>query len=65
MNGQQLLCIQEAVPVDSTPSSVHLHLSEQLVFVYTGTQVRVSSMLMLALLHLYVPVRRFPSCRPR
>uniref|UniRef100_A0A3B4VFH5 NACHT and WD repeat domain containing 1 n=1 Tax=Seriola dumerili TaxID=41447 RepID=A0A3B4VFH5_SERDU len=29
MNGQQLLCIQEAVPVDSAPSSVHLHLSEQ------------------------------------
>ncbi len=41
MNGQQLLCIQEAVPVDSTPSSVHLHLCDQsqLMFVYTCTQV--------------------------
>uniref|UniRef100_A0A671VJS9 NACHT and WD repeat domain containing 1 n=1 Tax=Sparus aurata TaxID=8175 RepID=A0A671VJS9_SPAAU len=29
MDGQQLLCIQEAVPVDSAPSSVHLHLCEQ------------------------------------
>uniref|UniRef100_A0A3Q1GBL4 NACHT and WD repeat domain containing 1 n=1 Tax=Acanthochromis polyacanthus TaxID=80966 RepID=A0A3Q1GBL4_9TELE len=37
-NGQQLLCIQEVVPADSTPSSVHLHLSEQLLFVYTRTQ---------------------------
>ncbi|XP_070765714.1 NACHT domain- and WD repeat-containing protein 1 [Enoplosus armatus] len=41
MNGQQVRCIQEAVPVDSAPSSVHLHLSEQLLFVYTGTQVKV------------------------
>ncbi|XP_039984385.1 NACHT domain- and WD repeat-containing protein 1 [Xiphias gladius] len=43
MNGQQLLYIQEAVPVDSTPSSVHLHVSEQrqLLCVYTGTQVKV------------------------
>ncbi|XP_022614773.1 NACHT domain- and WD repeat-containing protein 1 [Seriola dumerili] len=43
MNGQQLLCIQEAVPVDSAPSSVHLHLSEQrqLLCVYTMTQVKV------------------------
>ncbi|RVE74155.1 hypothetical protein OJAV_G00038410 [Oryzias javanicus] len=40
-NGQQLLCIQEAVPLDSTPSSVHLHLSEELLFVYTRTQVKV------------------------
>ncbi|XP_069578542.1 NACHT domain- and WD repeat-containing protein 1 [Brachyistius frenatus] len=40
-NGQQLLCVQEAVPVDSAPSSVHLHLSEQLLFVYTRTQVKV------------------------
>lgn len=39
MNGQQLVCIEEAVPIDSTPSSVHLHLSEQLLFVYTRTQV--------------------------
>lgn len=41
MNGKQLLCIQEAVPVDSAPLSVHLHLSEQLIFVYTRTQVRL------------------------
>ncbi|KAE8294698.1 NACHT domain- and WD repeat-containing protein 1 [Larimichthys crocea] len=42
-NGQQLLCIQEAVPLDSTPSSVHLHLSarSQLLFVYTSAQVKV------------------------
>ncbi|XP_035800842.2 NACHT domain- and WD repeat-containing protein 1 isoform X1 [Amphiprion ocellaris] len=40
-NGQQLLCMQEVVPADSTPSSVHLHLSEQLLFVYTRTQVKV------------------------
>ncbi|XP_070817792.1 NACHT domain- and WD repeat-containing protein 1 [Chaetodon trifascialis] len=42
-NGQQLLCIQEAVPVDSAPASAHLHLSEQsqLLFVYTCTQVKV------------------------
>uniref|UniRef100_A0A8C2WCA7 NACHT and WD repeat domain containing 1 n=1 Tax=Cyclopterus lumpus TaxID=8103 RepID=A0A8C2WCA7_CYCLU len=39
VDGQQLLCIQEAVPVDSTPSSVDLHLSEQLICVYTKTQV--------------------------
>ncbi|XP_029285414.1 NACHT domain- and WD repeat-containing protein 1 [Cottoperca gobio] len=41
VDGQQLLCIQEAVPVDSAPSSVHLHLSEQLIFVYTRTQMKV------------------------
>ncbi|XP_034386187.1 NACHT domain- and WD repeat-containing protein 1, partial [Cyclopterus lumpus] len=41
VDGQQLLCIQEAVPVDSTPSSVDLHLSEQLICVYTKTQVKV------------------------
>ncbi|KAM3619409.1 uncharacterized protein V6R79_007732 [Siganus canaliculatus] len=41
MNGQQLLCIQEVVPSDSTPSSVHLHLSEKLLFVYTCAQVKV------------------------
>ncbi|XP_075340638.1 NACHT domain- and WD repeat-containing protein 1 [Odontesthes bonariensis] len=40
-SGQQLLCIQEAAPVDSAPSSVRLHLSEQLLFVYTRTQVKV------------------------
>ncbi|XP_078802631.1 NACHT domain- and WD repeat-containing protein 1 [Oryzias latipes] len=40
-NGQQLLCIQEAAPPDSPPSSVHLHLSEELLFVYTKTQVKV------------------------
>lgn len=41
MDGQQLLCIQEAVPVDSAPSSVHLHLCEQnqALFVYSSTQV--------------------------
>ncbi|XP_071402923.1 NACHT domain- and WD repeat-containing protein 1 [Centroberyx affinis] len=40
--GRQLFCIQEAVPVDSAPSSVHLHLSDQkdLVYVYTRTQVK-------------------------
>ncbi|XP_072244931.1 NACHT domain- and WD repeat-containing protein 1 [Leuresthes tenuis] len=38
-SGRQLLCIQEAVP--GTASSVHLHLSEQLLFVYTRTQVKV------------------------
>lgn len=39
IDGQQQLCIQEAVPVDSTPSSVFLHLSEELICVYTRTQV--------------------------
>lgn len=41
MDGQQLLCIQEAVPVDSAPSSLHLHLCEQnqALFVYSSTQV--------------------------
>ncbi|KAM7387824.1 hypothetical protein PAMP_024037 [Pampus punctatissimus] len=41
MSGQQLLCIQEVVPVDTTPSSVHLHLSDQQVIVYSTTQVKV------------------------
>ncbi|XP_060934041.1 NACHT domain- and WD repeat-containing protein 1 [Limanda limanda] len=43
MTGQQLLCIQGAAPVDSSPSPVQLHLSEQsqLIYVYTGTQVKV------------------------
>ncbi|KAK5869245.1 hypothetical protein PBY51_023979 [Eleginops maclovinus] len=41
VNGQQLLCIQEAIPVDPAPSSVLLHLSEQLIFIYTRTQVKV------------------------
>ncbi|XP_037624904.1 NACHT domain- and WD repeat-containing protein 1 isoform X1 [Sebastes umbrosus] len=41
MTGQQLLCIQEVVPVDSAPSSVHLHLCEHKIFVYTRTQVKV------------------------
>ncbi|KAM3876292.1 NACHT domain- and WD repeat-containing protein 1 [Diretmus argenteus] len=47
LTGRQLFCIQEAVPVDSSPSSVHLHLSEQkhLVFVYTETQVSVPGLL--------------------
>ncbi|XP_042339711.1 NACHT domain- and WD repeat-containing protein 1 [Plectropomus leopardus] len=40
-DGEQLLCVQGAVPVDSAPSSVHLHLSDQLIFVYTRTQVKV------------------------
>ncbi|XP_078101592.1 NACHT domain- and WD repeat-containing protein 1-like [Sander vitreus] len=40
-DGQQLLCVQEALPVDSAPSSVHLHLSDKLIFVYTRTQVKV------------------------
>ncbi|XP_060890060.1 NACHT domain- and WD repeat-containing protein 1 [Labrus mixtus] len=39
-NGKQLLCIQEAVPVDSAPSSSHLHVSKQLMFVYTNKQVK-------------------------
>ncbi|KAM8873751.1 LOW QUALITY PROTEIN: NACHT domain- and WD repeat-containing protein 1 [Spinachia spinachia] len=41
MDGKQQLCIQEAVPVDSPPSSVFLHLSEQLICVYTRTQVKM------------------------
>ncbi|XP_044216744.1 LOW QUALITY PROTEIN: NACHT domain- and WD repeat-containing protein 1 [Thunnus albacares] len=41
MSGQQLLYIPEAVPVDPAPSSVHLHLSDHLLFVYSGTQVKV------------------------
>ncbi|XP_036971746.1 NACHT domain- and WD repeat-containing protein 1 [Acanthopagrus latus] len=43
MDGQQLLCIQEAVPIDSAPSSVHLHLCEQnqVLFVHSCTQVKV------------------------
>ncbi|CAJ1059601.1 NACHT domain- and WD repeat-containing protein 1 [Xyrichtys novacula] len=40
-NGKQLNCIQEAVPVDSTPLSAQLHLSKQLLFVYTCDQVKV------------------------
>ncbi|XP_034737989.1 NACHT domain- and WD repeat-containing protein 1 [Etheostoma cragini] len=40
-DGQQLLCVQEALPIDSAPSSVHLHLSDQMIFVYTRTQVKV------------------------
>ncbi|XP_028442434.1 NACHT domain- and WD repeat-containing protein 1 [Perca flavescens] len=40
-DGQQLLCVQEALPFGSAPSSVHLHLSDQLIFVYTRTQVKV------------------------
>lgn len=42
MNGLQLLCIQEAVPVDCGVP-VHLHLSEpsRLLFVYSSTQVRL------------------------
>uniref|UniRef100_A0A3B3BH33 NACHT and WD repeat domain containing 1 n=1 Tax=Oryzias melastigma TaxID=30732 RepID=A0A3B3BH33_ORYME len=47
-NGQQLLCIQEAVPLDSTPSSVQLHLSEELLFVHTRTQVRCGRSLFLS-----------------
>lgn len=41
MNGQQLLSIEGAWPVDSTSSPVKLHLSEQnrLLFVYSSTQV--------------------------
>uniref|UniRef100_A0A3Q3K829 NACHT and WD repeat domain containing 1 n=2 Tax=Monopterus albus TaxID=43700 RepID=A0A3Q3K829_MONAL len=43
MSGQQLLCIQEAVSLDSALSSVHLHLCEhrQLLCVYTRTQVKM------------------------
>nr|XP_057929905.1 NACHT domain- and WD repeat-containing protein 1 [Doryrhamphus excisus]XP_057929906.1 NACHT domain- and WD repeat-containing protein 1 [Doryrhamphus excisus] len=37
--GEQMLCIQEAWPVDHTPSPVHLHLCGQLIFVYNKTQV--------------------------
>ncbi|KAM6921186.1 NACHT domain- and WD repeat-containing protein 1 [Xenentodon cancila] len=41
VNGEQLVCIQGAVPVDSAASSIHLHVSKQLLFVYTRTQVKV------------------------
>ncbi|KAK5617159.1 hypothetical protein CRENBAI_011653 [Crenichthys baileyi] len=40
-SGQQLLCIQEAGPVGPTPSSVHLEVSDELLFVYSWTQVKV------------------------
>ncbi|XP_068599724.1 NACHT domain- and WD repeat-containing protein 1 [Brachionichthys hirsutus] len=42
-SGQQLQCIQEALPADPAPSSVHLHLSEpsRLLFISTRSQVRV------------------------
>uniref|UniRef100_A0A3Q1HHR0 NACHT and WD repeat domain containing 1 n=1 Tax=Anabas testudineus TaxID=64144 RepID=A0A3Q1HHR0_ANATE len=42
-NGEQLLCIEGAVPSDSTSSSVHLHLCEQrqLLCVYNMTQVKM------------------------
>ncbi|XP_037530358.1 NACHT domain- and WD repeat-containing protein 1 [Nematolebias whitei] len=43
-SGQQLLCIYEAVPVDSVPRAVHLVESDQLLFVYTWTQVKVWSL---------------------
>uniref|UniRef100_A0A3Q3GWF9 Neurobeachin beta-propeller domain-containing protein n=1 Tax=Labrus bergylta TaxID=56723 RepID=A0A3Q3GWF9_9LABR len=39
-SGKQLLCIQEAMPVDSAPSTSHLHVSKQLMFVYTNKQVK-------------------------
>lgn len=41
MNGQQLLCIEGAWPVDPASSPAKLHLSEQnrLLFVYSNTQV--------------------------
>ncbi|XP_054645596.1 NACHT domain- and WD repeat-containing protein 1 [Dunckerocampus dactyliophorus] len=38
-SGQQMLCIQEAWPVDHTPSPVHMHLCGQLIFVYNKMQV--------------------------
>ncbi|XP_061744693.1 NACHT domain- and WD repeat-containing protein 1-like [Nerophis ophidion] len=38
-SGQQLLCVQEAWPVDHTPSPVHLHLCGQLIFAYNRTHV--------------------------
>ncbi|XP_041648114.1 NACHT domain- and WD repeat-containing protein 1 [Cheilinus undulatus] len=40
-NGKQLLCIEEAVPVDSF---AHLHLSKQLMFVYIKKEVKVWSL---------------------
>ncbi|XP_068176521.1 NACHT domain- and WD repeat-containing protein 1 [Antennarius striatus] len=42
-NGQQLQCIQEAVPGDPAPRSLHLHLSEQsrMLFISTRSQVKV------------------------
>ncbi|XP_029987509.1 NACHT domain- and WD repeat-containing protein 1, partial [Sphaeramia orbicularis] len=46
LTGRQLLCIEEAVPADSAPPSVHLHLSaqRQLLFVHIHTQVKVWSL---------------------
>ncbi|XP_026178909.1 NACHT domain- and WD repeat-containing protein 1 [Mastacembelus armatus] len=43
LSGQQLICIQEAIPVGSAPLSVHLHLCEQrqVLRVSTRTQVKV------------------------
>ncbi|MEQ2198028.1 hypothetical protein XENOCAPTIV_006565, partial [Xenoophorus captivus] len=38
-SGQQLLCIQEAGPAGPAPSSVHLEVSDELLFVYSWTQV--------------------------
>ncbi|XP_067368271.1 NACHT domain- and WD repeat-containing protein 1 [Channa argus] len=42
-NGQQLLCIHDVVPIGSTPSTVHLNVSEQrqMFYVYTRTQVKM------------------------
>uniref|UniRef100_A0A665VJE0 NACHT and WD repeat domain containing 1 n=1 Tax=Echeneis naucrates TaxID=173247 RepID=A0A665VJE0_ECHNA len=43
INGQQLLCIHKAVPVDSAPSAIHIHMCErrQVLYVYTRTQVNL------------------------
>ncbi|XP_054899849.1 LOW QUALITY PROTEIN: NACHT domain- and WD repeat-containing protein 1 [Poeciliopsis prolifica] len=40
-SGQQLFCIQEAGPAGSAPSSAHLQVSDQLLFVHTWMQVKV------------------------
>uniref|UniRef100_A0A3Q3SFK5 Uncharacterized protein n=1 Tax=Mastacembelus armatus TaxID=205130 RepID=A0A3Q3SFK5_9TELE len=51
LSGQQLICIQEAIPVGSAPLSVHLHLCEQrqVLRVSTRTQVLLSLELTLSL----------------
>ncbi|KAG7513905.1 NACHT domain-containing and WD repeat-containing 1 [Solea senegalensis] len=41
INGQELLCIQEAVPADSSPLSVHLCDQKQLLWVHSSSQVNV------------------------
>ncbi|CAB1324586.1 unnamed protein product [Coregonus sp. 'balchen'] len=43
LSGRQLYCTQEAVSINSSPSTTHIHVSEEraLVFTHSGGQVKV------------------------